>query len=147
VLDTSGPALKEIVDTGCVWLIKPNVRELGELLGEQVEDRPASLVRAGRRLLEKVEVVLASRGRKGAVVVSRDRAWQGRCIGRRKTFSTVGCGDYLLAGFLKGLKEGAGPGSALKTAIRVATARAWGWTEEKNWRQTEAAIGVEVIRV
>jgi len=147
VLDTSGPALREIVDTGWVWLIKPNVRELGEVLGEQLEDNSAALLRAGRRLLEKVDVVLISRGKKGAVVVGRDEAWQGRCRGYRKTRSTVGCGDYLLAGFLKALCENCRPELALKSGLKVVAARAWGWDERKAWPQVQKQIAVGVTRI
>ena len=134
VLDTSGRPLKEIVDTGSIRLIKPNVEELCELLGEQVKDGPISLAKAGRRLLDKVEIVLISRGAKGGIVVTKDGAWQGRCTGRAEVFSTVGCGDFMLAGFLKALEDGSGTGAALETAIKVATARAWGWTEESPCR-------------
>jgi 1-phosphofructokinase family hexose kinase len=147
VLDTSGPALREIVDAGWVWLIKPNVRELGELLGEQVEDNSPALARGGRRLLEKVEIILISRGRKGAVLVTRQGDWQGRCRGYRKTRSTVGCGDYLLAGFLKALCENCRPELALKTGLKVAAARAWGWDEGKTWPQVQKQIALSVDRI
>ena len=146
-VDTSGVALKRIVDAGGVWLIKPNVEELGELLGERVKDNPASLAKAGRRLLGKVEVVLVSRGRKGAIVVTRKGAWRGQCAGRGKTLSTVGCGDYLLAGFLKGLKDKSNTRSTLTTAIKVATAKVWGWTERKEWTQVMEQIQVEAARM
>ena len=147
VVDTYGYALKRILETGAVWMIKPNVEELRELLGEQVTDSPAGLVRAGRKLLDKVEVVLISRGRKGGVVVTKKGAWQGRCIGRGRVLSTVGCGDFLLAGFLKGLKDKSDAGSGLGTAIKVATARAWGRTEGKSWSQALREIKADVERV
>ncbi len=147
VVDTYGDALKRILSTGAVWLIKPNVDELRELLGGQVTDSPAGLVRAGRKLLDKVEVVFISRGQKGGVVVTKKGAWQGRCIGRGRVLSTVGCGDFLLAGFLKGLKDKSDAGSALGTAIKVATARAWGRTEEKSWSQALREIKAAVERV
>jgi len=74
----------------------------------------------------------------------KEDAWRGRCIGRGRVLSTVGCGDFLLAGFLKGLKDKSDAGSALGTAIKAATARAWGLTEEKSWvrvlREIKAAI-------
>ena len=146
VVDTNGDALKRILDTGAVRMIKPNVEELRELLGEQVTDSPAALVRAGRKLLDKVEVVVISRGKKGGVVVTKKGAWQGRCAGRSRVLSTVGCGDFLLAGFLKGLNK-SGTCNALKTAIKVATARAWGWTEGKSWSQAVRGIKVAVKRV
>jgi len=147
VLDTSGHPLKEIINTGSLWMIKPNVEELRELLGEQVKDGPVSLAKAGRTLLDKVEIVLISRGAKGGVVVTKDGAWQGRCTGRAKVISTVGCGDFLLAGFLKGMKDGTSIDDALKTTIKVATARAWDWTEKKSWPDAQSNIHVHVERI
>jgi len=147
VLDTSGHPLKEIVDTGSAWLIKPNIEELRELLGEQVKDGPASLAKAGRKLLDKVEIVLISRGAKGGIVVTKDGAWQGRCTGRAKVFSTVGCGDFLLAGFLEALEDGSRTDLALKTAIKVATAKAWGWTEKMHWSDVKSRIQVQLGQI
>jgi fructose-1-phosphate kinase PfkB-like protein len=147
VVDTYGEALRRIVDAGPAWIIKPNVAELRELLGEQVADRPASLAKASRRLLDKVGIVLISRGSKGAVVVTEEGAWQGRCVGHGRVLSTVGCGDYLLGGFLKGLKDTSDAGRALELALRVATAKAWGWAEEKTWGQAERRIRIEAGRV
>jgi 1-phosphofructokinase family hexose kinase len=140
VLDTSGDALTRIVSTGAAWLIKPNVEELRELLDEPVKDGPVSLARAGRKLLDKVEIVLISRGSKGNVVVTKDGAWQSRCLGRGKLMSTVGCGDCLLAGFLKALKDKSDVGSALETATKVATAKAWGRMETETWLRARRQI-------
>ena len=142
VLDTSGDALTRTVNAGVAWLIKPNVEELRELLDEPVKDGPVSLARAGRKLLDKVEIVLISRGAKGAVVVTKDGAWQARCLGRGKLMSTVGCGDCLLGGFLKALKDKFDVGSALATATKVATAKAWGWTEDRTWLRARRQIRV-----
>jgi fructose-1-phosphate kinase PfkB-like protein len=143
-VDSHGEALRRIVDTGAAWLINPNVDELRELLGEDVADRPTSLAKAAKRLLDKVEIVLISRGKRGAVVVTPQGAWQGRCIGNGRVLSTVGCGDFLLGGFLKGLTETPNPGSALKTALKAATAKAWGWTENKTWAQARRRIQIDV---
>jgi 1-phosphofructokinase family hexose kinase len=147
VLDTSGCPLKEIVDTGSVWLIKPNVEELGELSGERIKDGLVNLAKAGRKLLDKVEIVLISRGAKGGIVVTENGAWHGRCTGRAKVFSTVGCGDFMLAGFLKGLIDSTGMDDAFKTAIKVATARAWDWTEKKSWPVAQNKINVHIERI
>ena len=70
--DTHGPALASIVETGLVWLIAPNVEELCELLGCAVADTLERLVEAGRRLLNKMEMILISRGEKGALIVTKD---------------------------------------------------------------------------
>jgi 1-phosphofructokinase len=147
VLDTSGPALREIVRIGAVWLIKPNVEELSELLGETIKDGPVSLARAGRGLLDKVEIVLISRGKKGSVVVTKEAAWRARSCGRERVLSTVGCGDYFLAGFLNGLKDTSNTAHALATATQVAAAKARGWTETKTWSQVKRKIPVQISRV
>ncbi|MCP4261515.1 MAG: hypothetical protein GY774_29035 [Planctomycetes bacterium] len=147
VVDTYGEALKDILETGAVWMIKPNVEELRELLGEQVTDSPAALVRAGRKLLGKIDVVVISRGKKGAVLVTNKGAWKGQCVGKSRVLSTVGCGDFLLAGFLKEFKYKPDAGSALGTALKVATARAWGRTEGKSWPKAMREIKVAVVRV
>lgn len=137
VLDTSGEALSRIVAAGAIWLIKPNVEELRELLDEPIKDDPASLAGAGRRLLDNVEIVLISRGAKGSVVVTKDGAWQARCRGRRTLMSTVGCGDCLLAGFLKALADTPDVAGALATGTQVATANAWGWIESREWLRVQ----------
>jgi len=125
------------------WLISPNVNELKELVGAEICDRAADLAKAGRGLLGRIEIVLISRGRKGAIVVTKQGCRQGRCVGRRKSISTVGCGDFLLAGFLKGLKETGDVKIALQTAIQAATAKAWGWSEVLTWPQVQRRIKVE----
>jgi 1-phosphofructokinase family hexose kinase len=146
-VDTHGPALKAIVEAGLPWLIAPNVGELRELLGSQVEDSPARLMEAGRTLLGRLEMTLISRGENGALIVTKGGAWTGCSRIQDKVLSTVGCGDYLLAGFLAGLQETGDPCAALARALKVATARAWGWTEVKAWSQIDKEIAVAVEAV
>jgi fructose-1-phosphate kinase PfkB-like protein len=143
-VDIHGPALKSIVDAGLAWLIAPNVEELCDLLGASVEDTPARLAKAARPLLEKVGMVLVSRGEKGAVLATKGHAWTGTCRTKREVLSTVGCGDYLLAGVLARLCEKEDPAGALAQGLKVATARAWGWTESKTWPQVDKEIAVSV---
>ncbi len=144
VVDTYGPALAGIVDAGLASVISPNVEELRGLLGHKVADSPAGVAAAARPLLEKVSTVLVSRGAEGAVVATSKGAWTGRSGVRRKALSTVGCGDYLLAGFLAGLQDTGDSEAALATGLKVAAARAWGWTETKPWPQVDREIRVTV---
>ncbi len=146
-LDTSGDALRQIVDTGIAWLIKPNVEELRELLGQPVKDGPVSLARAGRELLDRVEIVLISRGARGSVVVTRDGAWQARCLSRKPVLSTVGCGDSLLAGFLKAHVDKSNVPSALKTALDVANNKAWGMCEAGTFEQLASFAEASITEV
>lgn len=146
-VDTHGAVLKEVVDAGLAWMIAPNVEELRELLGSQVEDTSGTLAEAGRTLLDRVGMVLISRGEKGALLVTRTGAWTGCATGRREVFSTVGCGDYLLAGFLAGLGETNDPLTGLARGLKAATARAWGWADVRAWADIdkEVAVAVEAV--
>lgn len=146
-IDSHGQPLKRIVDTGAVWLIKPNVEELRELLAENIPDRPPALAKAAKRLLNKVQIILISRGKKGAIVVTPNGAWQAKCTAQQPVQSTVGCGDYLLAGFLKAITETQNPPQALKTALKLSTAKAWSWPNQKPWPQTQRQIRIEGGRV
>jgi fructose-1-phosphate kinase PfkB-like protein len=146
-VDTYGQALKSAIEIGGIWLIKPNVEELRELIGKPIKDIAASMVKASRELLAQVEIILISRGKKGAVVVTKNGAWQGRCPDSGKVLSTVGCGDFLLGGFLKGLREKPDTSFALETAIKAATARAWSWTEKMSWPDVRNKIKVQVEQI
>jgi 1-phosphofructokinase family hexose kinase len=146
-VDTSGIALKRVLEAGRVWLIKPNLEELRPLLGRDVEDKACAIVEAARQLCEKVEFVIVSRGQQGAIAVTREAAFSCRLLGTEaKVLSTVGCGDYLLAGWLSGLAAG-DIKSALTRGVKVAAARAWGLTETSGWQEVENKIEVDVCEI
>ena len=64
--------------------------------------------------------------------------------GQAAAVSTVGCGDYLLAGFIGGLVDADGDErSALERAVKAATARAWGWHDKMEWSEARKTIEVE----
>lgn len=147
VADTHGPVLERLVDAGLPWLIAPNVEELAQLLGTEVKDTPARLAAMARVLLEKVPTILISRGRKGALLVTRTGTWTGRATTRGRVLDTVGCGDYLLAGFVAGYGRREDARAALTTALKVATARAYGWTDSRTWPQAGRHIKVEIQRL
>ncbi|MHC4075973.1 MAG: 1-phosphofructokinase family hexose kinase [Planctomycetota bacterium] len=146
-VDTSGSALKRVLESGHVWLIKPNLEELRQLLGRDVEDNESAIVEAARQVCEKVELVVVSRGQQGAIAVTKKAAFSCRQIGAEiNPVSTVGCGDYLLAGLLSGLAAG-DIKSALTRGVKVAAARAWGLTETSGWGEVENKIEVEVCEI
>jgi fructose-1-phosphate kinase PfkB-like protein len=144
-VDTSGQPLKEIVRLGGIWLIKPNITELRELLNKHVADSPSATVKAAKGLCDKVRIVVVSRGAKGAIAVTADSALQAKAsTSPAKARGTVGCGDYLLAGLLAGLTRRRDLRLALAKGIKVATARACGLTERMNWAEAESKIGADV---
>lgn len=142
-VDTSGAALKRMVREGGLYLIKPNLEELGELLGRHVENDAGSIISAGRALCRAVEIVLVSRGADGAIAITNDAAVGCRAAGQDSAVvHTVGCGDYLLAGFLS-QSVGGDLQSALARGVKIATARARGLTETADAEHACAGFQIE----
>lgn len=105
VVDTSEEALKHAVEEG-VFLLKPNLGELGRLVGrESLDDESAD--EAARELINagKTEVIVVSLGPQGAYLITKD-------INEHipaptvKKLSTVGAGDSMVAGMVSVLAKG-----------------------------------------
>ena len=105
VLDTSAAALAEGLRAG-VYLIKPNLRELALFAGRDMEHE-ADIRSAARELIElgRAEVVLASLGSAGAVIVTADQYEHIRAP-MVKIRSKVGAGDSMVAGAILALAQG-----------------------------------------
>ena len=110
ILDTSGEALKKVLEKG-VYLVKPNIGELAKLIGvERLE--PNEVEFAARKLIEKgsAEIVVVSLGAQGAVLVT---ATQTEFVPAPNIVkkSTVGAGDSMVGAMVwalslnKSLKE------------------------------------------
>ncbi len=118
VLDTSGAALKAALDHG-VYLVKPNLRELGDLLGQPLtsaqawEQAACDLVAAGR-----AEIVALSLGPAGAFIATPGQRLRVRALDVAVK-TAVGAGDSFLAAFIHGLTQ---PNSSLADAARAAIA-------------------------
>ena len=105
ILDTSGAPLAAAIEEG-VHLIKPNLRELSELVGAPLTD-PATWEEASRRLVTagRVEVVALSLGHRGALLVTRDQRLRARPI-PITPMSAVGAGDSFLGAMIWRLAAG-----------------------------------------
>ncbi|GAB04653.1 hexose kinase [Gordonia amarae] len=123
VIDTSGDALRAALDEG-VYLIKPSKRELGELVGDPIDD-DAELIEAARELVGAgtCEVVALSLGGDGAIVVSADQALR-LPTPKVDVQSTVGAGDSFLAAFLLRIAQGYDLGEALRAGVAAGSATA-----------------------
>ncbi len=123
VVDTSGEALRTAVDLP-LWLIKPNVEELGEIAGRPIASE-AEIVAAGQRLAERIGMVIVSRGKAGAFCFASGSVLKG-CIAvdPQRVGNTVGCGDCLLAGCIAGRLRSSNGQEAFRYALAVATAKA-----------------------
>lgn len=117
VLDTSGPALVVALTEG-VYLIKPNLRELSEVVGRRLDDEPAA-IRACVGLVKscQAEVVALTLGHRGALLVDRDRVLRADAL-PIAPLSSVGAGDSFLGAMVWSLAEG----SDLEQAFRLGIA-------------------------
>ena len=120
-MDTSGEALRKVVETG-VYLIKPNLRELSalagkELLSEQeITAAAEALVKSGN-----CQVVVVSLGARGAMLVTEKETL--KIIPPAVTVkSTVGAGDSMLAGIVTFLAKGEGIAQAFRYGLASGTA-------------------------
>ena len=125
VVDTSGLALDAVLDEG-LWMIKPNVEELAGLLKQPIDDQPCVIHTAARQLTDMIDLVLVSRGQRGAIAVTDLSETIQRAPKVQAVCHTVGCGDYLLAGFLDGYLSVCpviDPGRPNRAAVRKGLSR------------------------
>jgi 6-phosphofructokinase 2 len=117
VVDTKREALARALDAG-VYLAKPNIHELEEVVGRELQG-DEEIIEAARQLIRRnrVEVLLISLGRAGAIVVTADEADRLRAPAV-KIRSKVGAGDSMVGGLLFALEEG----HSLESAARMAVA-------------------------
>ncbi|MEI8197903.1 MAG: PfkB family carbohydrate kinase, partial [Phycisphaerae bacterium] len=139
VVDSSGDALRQILAARRqIWLLKPNLEELQTLLGRDIPNTAAAVSSAARELLPHAQMVLVSRGAEGAVLVGNPSGITGHDDGpltgkvniAGSPVRTVGCGDYLVAGFLAELQAGHNRETALRWALSAASARAFSADQE-----------------
>jgi 1-phosphofructokinase len=104
-LDTSGEPLRLAIAGGPDF-VKPNVVELGELLGRTLEGE-AAILQAARGLSAEHDIacVVVSMGEQGAICVKGSEAVLA-VPAHVEVMSTVGAGDAMVAGFLAGALRG-----------------------------------------
>jgi 6-phosphofructokinase 2 len=105
IVDVSGKALKEAVEEG-VFLIKPNVREFRELVGEEIKEESQIKAEAQKMVKNgRCEVLVISLGAAGALAVSKDFA-EHILPPTVPIISKVGAGDSMVAGITLSLARG-----------------------------------------
>lgn len=117
IVDTSSETLRAAADAG-VYLLKPNIRELGELAGTNIESETHEK-EAAQELIDsgKAEVVVVSLGAGGALLVTE----QGTEQFRTPTVpirSKLGAGDSMVAGIVLKLAQG----ESIRTATQYGIA-------------------------
>ncbi len=123
--------VKTVLDSDDEWLkegikakpnvIKPNVHETEELLGEKLRDE-AAIIQALRTLVTQgIEVVAISRGKDGLIVANEGKILK-VIPPQVEIRSTVGAGDSAVAGLVLKLSQGDGIEEACRLAVAAGTA-------------------------
>ncbi|MCG3419272.1 1-phosphofructokinase [Oceanobacillus jordanicus] len=98
VLDTSGPALKALIQEK-PFLIKPNEHELGELFNVTIRSKQDAIIYAKKLVETGIQHVIVSLGSEGAILVSEKQVLAATAP-KGQAINTVGAGDSLVSGFL-----------------------------------------------
>lgn len=120
ILDTHGKPLKSAGKGIC--LIKANMNEIKELLGEEIKDE-SHLEQSMEKLIQEgfSEIVVVSLGAAGALMVSQE----GTCKINAPMVpirSRVGAGDSMVAGIVLGLAQGRSLREALMFGVAAGSA-------------------------
>ena len=117
IVDTSGAPLAVAMEHG-VYMIKPNLREMRDLVGVELLNQNDWII-AAREYINagKVEVVALSLGHLGALLVTRDQALRSQAL-PIKPVSAVGAGDSFLGAMIFSLAKG----KSLTDAFRLGMA-------------------------
>lgn len=121
VVDSSGPALAAALKAG-VHLIKPNLRELSDLVGRPLPTTGERL-KACRDLIDGggAAIVALSMGAEGALLTTREAAWTSPGL-PIEPVSTVGAGDSFLGALLWVLARKGDLAEGLRFAIAAGSA-------------------------
>ena len=121
IIDTSGEPLKKALRKG-VYLIKPNLTELGSLVGKNWLEIP-EIEEAAKQVLAQsnCDVIISSMGPAGALLMTREGHKQINAPAVKK-LSTVGAGDSMLAGIAFKLESGASIMEAVRFGVACGTA-------------------------
>ncbi len=121
VTDTSGYALAEALKEG-VYLAKPNLRELQELMKTTLHDR-SSQVDACQELIARgnAQIVALTLGANGAILVTAEGAYAARVSGV-EVASAVGAGDSFVGGMVWKLASGGEVVDAFRYGVAAGSA-------------------------
>lgn len=121
LLDTSGAPLAAALEHS-LYLIKPNLREMSDLIGTELVTQDDWL-QAARAILarKKIEIIALSLGHLGALLVTRSGAFRAQALAI-KPISAVGAGDSFLGALVFSLADGASLLDAFRNAAAAGAA-------------------------
>ncbi|MGM0897998.1 MAG: 1-phosphofructokinase [Bacillota bacterium] len=123
VLDTSGTALKGLIDTQ-PFLIKPNEHELGDIFGVEIKGEEEAFHYAHKLVERGVQNVVVSMGGAGAIYATRNHRYIAQAP-KGKVVNTVGSGDSLVSGFIASYIKHQDPVLAFQYGVASGSATAF----------------------
>jgi 1-phosphofructokinase len=119
ILDSSGTALLNGL-CAAPHMVKPNLLELGQIVGRHIDGSDAEVQRAAKECLSQgVTRVVVSRGYRGIVVIETKQAWKAWLeTGDSGPTAGVGSGDAVVAAFAVAMLQN----SSIEDAMRLAVA-------------------------
>ena len=107
------------------FLVKPNIKELGELFNTEILTKDEAITYA-RKLQDKgARNVIVSMGKDGAVILTENKEIISTNAPEGKLVNSVGSGDSMVAGFICGLSRFNNYEEAFKYAVCTGSASAF----------------------
>lgn len=103
ILDAEGELLQRGIKAK-PFMIKPNLYELELLIGRKLKDLSEIRASAEELIGMGIDIVAVSLGEQGAMIIDKNNALYAPAA-KVKVKSTVGAGDCMIAGMLRGLKN------------------------------------------
>lgn len=104
IVDTSGNNLKEVLKEQ-PFLIKPNLHEAQELIGEEIKNEKDMKKTANYFLAQGVEIIVISMGARGAIFANKKNCYYLKTPQVSISNTTVGAGDSMVAGLAVALQK------------------------------------------
>lgn len=123
IIDTSGNILLESLKYNPI-LVKPNIHELSEVFNKSLKNQ-RDIIFYGKKLIEMgSKNAIVSMGKDGAMFFDKNNIFYAPPI-KGKLINSVGAGDSMIAGFVKGLKENMDIRDCFRLAVSSGTATAF----------------------
>lgn len=129
LLDTSGKTLKASLESEFKpYLIKPNLEELSDLVGQKIKSDEEIIQALQSPLLNKIPWAVVTLGDRGAVIRYEKEIYRVK-IPEVVVVNPVGSGDSVIAGFASGLSNNLPAKDAIKYGVAMGVLNAM---EEKT---------------
>ncbi|MDQ0252727.1 1-phosphofructokinase family hexose kinase [Evansella vedderi] len=123
ILDTSGAPLKQAINNSSPFLIKPNEHEIKELLGKEKVTKE-DIIEACQFLHSKgIKNICISLGKDGAMFSTKEKVYHA-IPPQIEVINTIGCGDAMVAGLVKGFYDNLTISETLSLAVACGSANA-----------------------